>query len=165
MSRAQLAELGLGIGAVFSPAVARVGDLAGVGLQLLFLKYGRDDERQADELGLRYALAGGYDVREMDDVFRSLQRVAGDDRMSVLPGWLATHPDPGERIERTQARVAALDRPLDGLRVGRAEYLEHIDGLVYGVKPRHGFVREGVFVHPDLRFTLILGDPCLPGGS
>ena len=58
MSNAQLAQIGLGIGSILAPAVAdRVGGLAGAGLQLLFLKYGRDDERQADELGFNYALA------------------------------------------------------------------------------------------------------------
>lgn len=65
MSRAQLAQIGLGIGSIISPTVAQFGDLAAGGLQLLFLRYGRDAERQADELGYRYALEQGYDVREM----------------------------------------------------------------------------------------------------
>ena len=40
---------------VFGPErCAQLGDLAGQGLGLLFLKFGRDDERQADDLGLRY---------------------------------------------------------------------------------------------------------------
>src|SRR5690606_27038292 len=47
MSRAQLAQLGLGIGSMISPTVAQFGDLAAGGLQLLFLSYGRDAERQA----------------------------------------------------------------------------------------------------------------------
>jgi predicted Zn-dependent protease len=154
MSRAQLAQLGLGLGAILSPTVAQYGELAGTGLQLLFLKYGRDDERQADDLGFAYALDRGYDVREMDDVFASLQRVGDAEGRSPVPSWLATHPDPGERIERLQGRVASLDRPLAPLRVDEAEYLGRIDGLVFGENPRNGFFRQGVFVHPDLRFTL-----------
>src|SRR5690606_26348731 len=72
MSRAQLAQLGLGLGMVLSPDIAQLGDLLGSGLQLLFLKYGRDDERQSDELGFRYMLETGYDVEQVDDVFRAL---------------------------------------------------------------------------------------------
>lgn len=156
LSRAQLAQVGLGIGAVLSPTVARLGDLAGTGLQLLFLKYGRDDERQADDLGFDYALAGGYDVSEMDDVFAALQRVGEASGQSPLPSWLATHPDPGERIQRMQARVAAMQQPAGQLRAERAAFLARVDGLVFGENPRQGFFRQGVFVHPELRFTLAL---------
>jgi len=156
MSRAQLAQLGLGLGAILSPTVAQYGELAGTGLQLLFLKYGRDDERQADDLGFQYALDRGYDVREMDDVFAALQRVGDAEGTSPVPSWLATHPNPGERVERTQARVAALDRPLAGLRTDKAQYLGQIDGLVFGENPRNGFFRGGTFVHPELRFSIAM---------
>lgn len=156
LSRAQLAQVGLGIGAVLSPTVARLGDLAGTGLQLLFLKYGRDDERQADDLGFDYALAASYDVSEMDDVFAALQRVGEASGRSPLPAWLATHPDPGERVERMQARVAAMAQPAGALRAERPAFLARIDGLVFGENPRQGFFQQHVFVHPELRFTLAL---------
>ena len=55
MSKAQLATLGFGIGMVAVPELQRFGGLGETGLGLLFLKFGRDDERQADELGLRYS--------------------------------------------------------------------------------------------------------------
>ena len=74
MSKQQLAQLGLGLGAVLVPGGDQLAGLASEGLGLLFLKYGRDDERQADELGFRYALNDGYDVREMGKVFLSLER-------------------------------------------------------------------------------------------
>jgi predicted Zn-dependent protease len=54
ITRAQLATIGLGVGSIFSETVRDFGGVASTGLQLLFLKYGRDDERQADELGFRY---------------------------------------------------------------------------------------------------------------
>jgi predicted Zn-dependent protease len=56
ISRAQLAQLGLGLGMILVPEIQQFGDLLGSGLQLLFLKYGRDAERQADDLGFDYAL-------------------------------------------------------------------------------------------------------------
>jgi predicted Zn-dependent protease len=155
ISRAQLAQLGLGLGAILAPEIAQqYGQLAGTGLQLLFLKYGRDDERQADELGFRYALQDNYDVREFADVFADLQRLSQASSESPVPNFLSTHPDPGERVETARRRVAALNRSLDGTIVDRAEYLQRIDGLAYGENPRNGFFRDGTFIHPDLRFRL-----------
>ena len=57
MSKAQLANLGLTAGAILAPEeTARFGDLAQTGLGLVFLKYGRDDERQADDLKRGFVL-------------------------------------------------------------------------------------------------------------
>jgi predicted Zn-dependent protease len=153
ISRAQLAQLGLGLGAVFFPGAAEsLGGLAQTGMQLLFLRYSRDAERQADELGFRYALRESYDVREMDDIFASLIRVGEAAGRSPLPSWLASHPAEPERIRAAQARADTVTRrPLN---LGREEYLTRIDGLVYGENPRQGYFQGGVFLHPDLRFRI-----------
>ncbi|MBV9772770.1 MAG: M48 family metalloprotease, partial [Gemmatimonadetes bacterium] len=155
ISRAQLAQLGLGIGSVFVPAVQQLGNLAGTGLNLLFLHYSRDAENQADDLGFRYALAENYDVRQMPQVFASLQRVGELEQQSSLPSWLESHPDPQSRIVRTQQRIAALNRPLEGTTVARDEYLRRVDGLVYGENPRNGYFQGSTFLHPELRFRLV----------
>src|SRR5690606_11933024 len=65
LSRQQLAQLGLGLGLILSPEIAQLSELASAGLSLLFMSYGRDAERQADDLGFGYALAQGYDVTQM----------------------------------------------------------------------------------------------------
>ena len=54
MSKQQLAQIGLGVGMIVSPTLAALGNLAASGMQVLFLKYSRDHENQADELGVRY---------------------------------------------------------------------------------------------------------------
>jgi predicted Zn-dependent protease len=158
MSRQQVAAIGLGVGSVLSPAIARYGQIAGTGLGLMFLKYGRDDETQSDQLGFRYALAAGYDTREMIRVFQMLQRaeqLAGGGR---LPEWQSTHPDPGNRIEAVQALVAATSQNLSGMNVGGAEFLRQIDGMIYGVNPRAGFFNGSLFLHPDLKFVFRFPD-------
>lgn len=155
MSRAQLAQVGLGLGMIFSPEVRQVGDLASAGLGVLFLKFGRDDETQADELGLRYLLRGGYDPRPMPDVFTMLGRVGGGDgEGGRVPNWLSTHPDPANRREEMLRRIAALNQSLDGRTVGRDDFLARIEGVVFGPNPRDGFFRENVFLHPDLAFEI-----------
>jgi predicted Zn-dependent protease len=153
ISRAQLAQVGLGLGGVLFPDLAQLGGMAGLGLDLLFLRYSRDAERQADDLGFRYTLEQGYDVREMASVFGSLARL-GEDQRSAVPAWLQTHPLPAERIVAVEERIAAAEPLPPELRVARPEYLTRIDGMVYGVNPRNGFFRDGLFLHPDLRFQL-----------
>ncbi len=153
MSRAQLAQLGIGIGSILSPTVAQFGDLAAGGLQLLFLKYGRDAERQADDLGYRYALEQGYDVREMVNVFAALQQSAELAGQSPVPSWMASHPYPEERIQRINKQLASLPPSADR-RIGEAEFLQRIDGLDYGDNPREGFFDDNRFLHPDLAFRL-----------
>jgi len=151
MSRAQLAQIGLGVGMILSPELAQLGDLAGTGLGLLFLRYGRDDERQSDELGFRYMLDQGYDVREMPHVFRALMAAGELAGRSPLPSWLASHPAEPERIAAAEERAAAIDTPGD-LRVGAETYLSRIDGLIYGDDPRNGFFRDDWYYHPGLSF-------------
>jgi predicted Zn-dependent protease len=154
ISRAQLAQLGLGLGSVFVPALQKFGGIAGVGMQLLFLKYGRDDERQADELGFKYALANQYDVRQMEDVFTSLGRVEQASGQSPLPTWESTHPGTAERIQNARARAAQLPANTGTLKAGEAEYETRIDNVIYGENPREGFFRNNLFLHPDLKFQL-----------
>jgi predicted Zn-dependent protease len=154
MTQQQLAQVGLVAGAVlvpeeFSQLVLGVG---GTGLQLMFLKFGRDDERQADDLGMRYMIRGDYDAREMPDVYAMLSRVSSSGGGERAPEWLSTHPDPENREQRM---LTALDTlPSNGVVVNRDGYLRRLDGLVYGVNPREGFFRESQFLHPDLRFRI-----------
>lgn len=154
LSRAQLAEIGLGVGSILVPQIAQLGQLAGAGLQLLFLSYGRDAERQADDLGFRYALEQNYDVREMVNVFVQLQRSSQAAGHSPLPTWLASHPYPEERIERIQQTLGTLSRDLANTNRNVDAYMNRIDNLVYGENPRAGFFEGGLFLHPDLRFRL-----------
>jgi predicted Zn-dependent protease len=153
LSRTQLASLGVGIGGALFPSLETLTGLAGAGLQLVFLRHSRDAERQADDLGFRYALDNGYDVREMALVFESLRRVGEREGQNGIPSWLLTHPEPGDRIQTVQQRVAATTLPAS-LRIGTQQYLEQIDGLVYGINPRNGFFENGAFLHPDLRFRI-----------
>lgn len=154
VSRARLAEVGLGLGAILAPEEAKAyGGLAQSGLGLLFLKYSRDDERQADELGLRYLSRGGYDPRPMTEVFEMLERVGRQAGGERLPVWLSTHPAPEDRREWAERAVASLPRGGSGS-VNREVYLERLEGLVFGDDPRAGFFRENLFLHPQLRFQL-----------
>src|SRR3954447_20857288 len=154
MSKAQLAQLGLGLGSVFSPQIAQFAGVASQGLQLLFLKYGRTAESQADELGFRYALNQNYDVREMGNGFVTLERVSNLAGGGRVPEWLSTHPDPGNRVTATQARLDTLSRSLNNTITNRDEFLQHVNGLIYGNDPQQGFFEGNTFYHPGMRFQM-----------
>ncbi len=152
MSRQQLAQIGLVVGTVVKPELARYAGIASQGLGLLFLKYGRDDESQADELGLRYMRRGGYDVRRMPEVYTLLDRVSQASGGGRVPEWLATHPNPANRRGSIERQIAALPAESLGRVVNRDAYLRRIDGVVFGDNPRDGFFKGTEFFHPELRF-------------
>jgi predicted Zn-dependent protease len=152
MSTQQLTQLGLAIGTAIRPDLEGVAAVASAGLQVAFLKYGRDDERQADDLGVRYMLRANYDPREMPAVFDMLDHVTQDAGGGGTPEWLSTHPNPGNRRERMEAQVAAHGGDYTATVAGRDSYLRRLDGLVYGENPREGFFRGNQFLHPDLEF-------------
>jgi len=156
MSRQQLAQIGLGVGSIVSPTIAKFGDLAAGGLGVLFLSYGRDDERQADDLGYDYALAQDYDVREMVNVFAALQQSAKLAGQSPVPNWLASHPYPAERITLIEERLETLPAASQPRRIGEDDYVSQIDGLMYGSNPRNGYFEDNRFMHPGLAFRLEL---------
>jgi predicted Zn-dependent protease len=152
MSSQQLAQLGLGVGMILSPELAKYGQLASTGLGLLFLKFSRDDETQADELGLRYMGRENYDPKEMVQVMAMLDGVSQSAGGGRIPEWLSTHPNPGNRKEHIQGLITMNEDVYAGSRVNRERYLEHIDGIVFGQNPREGFFKENTFYHPDLKW-------------
>ncbi len=154
MSKQQLIGLGLGVGSLASSTVARYAGAVNQALQVLYLKFSRDDESQADELGLRYMQRARFDPREMPGVFTMLGRVSQASGGGRVPEWLETHPDPENRRERIAQRIAALPQDFTGTVVDRDAYLQRLQGLVYGADPRQGYFVGNRFVHPALRFTV-----------
>ncbi|MDH7512424.1 MAG: M48 family metalloprotease [Clostridiales bacterium] len=150
MSQMMLAQVGLAVGSALSETVAKISGLAGVGIQLLFLKYSRDDEYQADSLGVEYSRKGGFNPGEMIGFFASLEKLGDLSGGRSLPGFLSTHPLTKDRIQEVQLMLTASDQTL-----ARNEntYLKKIAGLIYGDDPRQGYVEGQAFYHPELAFT------------
>ncbi|HLE85473.1 MAG TPA: M48 family metalloprotease [Thermoanaerobaculia bacterium] len=154
ISKAQLAQVGMIAGMILAPELRGYGDLASTGLQVMFLKFSRDDERQADDLGFRYMNQAGYEPREMVEMFRVLDRVSRGAAQGRLPAWLATHPNPEGRLGRIEQQIQALSPEMLGSTVDRGEFLAAIDGVVFGEDPREGYFRGSTFYHPELGFSL-----------
>jgi len=153
ITKQQLATIGLVAGMIVQPELARFGDLAQAGMGLLFLKFSRNDETQADDLGLRYMTREGYDPQEMVKMFNLLDRVGAEEGSEGrVPAWLSTHPAPENRAQHIEAAIQS--QGLSGAKVDARGYLQHVDGMVFGENPREGFFEGTAFFHPDLRFQM-----------
>lgn len=82
--------------------------------QMVDMKYGRDDELEADRLGVKYMAQAGYDPRAMIQVMEILREAAGSSRG---PDFFSTHPNPDRRIERIEQAIKEIypDGVPDGL--------------------------------------------------
>ena len=147
-----LGQIGLIAGVVFVPELAQFAEPLSQGMQLVLMSFGREAERESDELGVEYSSRIGYDASEMAGFFNTLERKSGG--AGNIPDFLSTHPSPTER----NATVAQLAEDwktklnLTDAQVNRNSYLQKIDGLIYGEDPKQGFVEGGIFYHPELKF-------------
>jgi predicted Zn-dependent protease len=73
--------------------------------QMVQMKYGRSDELQSDQLGIRSMAQSGYDPRAMVRVMEILAEASGGSRQ---PEFMSSHPDPGNRIQMIEAEIAKL---------------------------------------------------------
>lgn len=126
------------------------GEVVGAGAGIFQLSYGRGQESQADGLGHRYSLRQQYDVRDMPKTFRTLERLGEGGASSRGPAFLSTHPDPGDRVAKTQAWADTIS-DYRTLHADRDRFLARIDGLVYGADPQQGYFEGARYLHPVLR--------------
>jgi predicted Zn-dependent protease len=124
-------------------------NLGSMAAQLIFLRYSRGDELEADKLGVEYSSGAGYDSRAVVGLFQTLNRIQEKEGQG-MPSFLATHPDPGDRSQRIRELTEAQPRAKGAL--ADRQFLNAIEGLIVGEDPRQGFVEGNVFYHPDLRF-------------
>jgi predicted Zn-dependent protease len=152
-SKQQLGQLLLVGGMIASETFRDFAGYAAQGMQLLFLKYSRDHERESDRLGVEYASKINYDPQQMANFFNVLDKMNPGDGAGV-PSFLSTHPDPGDRYQDVTELSNKWKEKLGNQewQVNENSYLRMIDGMIYGEDPRQGFVEGNVFYHPDLKF-------------
>ncbi len=157
ITKAILFELGIVLAGELSKDFRKIAPITMIATQLLFLKYSRDDEYQADALGIEYAVKTGYSAGEMVTFFTSLQRLGESHGGPHIPNFLSTHPLTPRRIERVKELLQSEEYSRVGglptLAVERDGYINRLNGLVYGNNPRQGYVEGNVFYHPDMRFS------------
>ena len=153
-TKQQLGQILLIGGMLASEKFREFGQYAMQGMQLLFLKFSRDNEREADRLGVEYASKIRYDAHKMADFFDVLKKMNLQSDHAGVPTFMSTHPDPGDRYNAVHEKARQWQDSLNyaGWAVNADSYLQMIDGLVYGEDPRQGYVETNMFYHPGLRF-------------
>jgi predicted Zn-dependent protease len=157
-TKATGASIGMALLSIFVPETRPFQNLTETALGVLFLKYGRDDENQADELGAKYSAQGGWDPHGVASMLTTLDRLdASQGSSKGVPNWLSTHPAPANRLEHVQQVIATIPDTHPGAGTGvrdRATFLQRVDGILFGDRPEEGIVRGNEFLHKDLRFGL-----------
>jgi predicted Zn-dependent protease len=124
--------------------------------QLDLLSFSREQEYQADTLGLRYLIASGYDPGGAARLLSALTlQTALDARLQgktnrQSPEWARTHPLSENRMQRALAEARATGKLGSGVR-NRDTFLGELEGLYVDDDPAQGVIDGPTFTHPDLR--------------
>ncbi|WP_292239845.1 M48 family metalloprotease, partial [Mesorhizobium sp.] len=121
--------------------------------KLRLAQFSRNQELQADAIGIKSIGEAGYDPYAAGRFLQSMsaytdfRSVSGATDASL--DFLATHPNTPQRIELAQRLARNFGPPGVGTR-DRDAFLAGIDGLLYGDTPEEGYVRGQTFLHPGL---------------
>lgn len=124
--------------------------------RLDLLSFSREQEYQADQLGIRYMIAAGYDPEGAPALLQALSRqsalqarVEGRTNRQT-PEWASTHPLSENRMQQTLQWAKASGRLGSGER-DRNAFLSELEGTYVDDDPAQGIIDGATFVHPDLR--------------
>ena len=131
---------------------------------LSLAQFSREQEFEADKIGIKTIGAAGYDpfaaARFLDLLGRWTALRAsllGQNANVGKPDMMSTHPSTPERVAQAVAEARQIGAPGVGDN-GREAYLAAINGLPYGDDPAQGLVRGPRFVHPKLGFAFAAPD-------
>lgn len=154
------------LGAIGTMAAAILGgsqaaQLANVGANAWVAGFSRSQENEADTLGMRYAIAAGYDPRAAASMLAALDRVAAVEGKETIErrgvnSFFSTHPVTADRVQRVERQAIATGRT--GA-INRDAFLAAIDGMIFGDAPDQGVISGPSFRHAGLR----LGFDAPPG--
>jgi len=151
--RSSVGVFGQILGAIFGPGAA---DLIRARSTLDLLSFSREQEYQADTLGLRYMMGAGYDPAGATGVLAALSRASAlESRVQGrtnrrTPEWASTHPLSENRLQRALAEAQATGRLGTGIR-NRDAFLRELEGITVDDDPSQGMIEGATFTHPDLR--------------
>jgi predicted Zn-dependent protease len=126
---------------------------------LSLAQFSREQEFEADKIGIKTIGAAGYDPFAAARFLGSLGRwtamrasLLGQNANVGKPDMMSTHPSTPERIAQAVTEARQIGAPGVG-ESGREAYLSAIGGLPFGDDPAEGLVRGPRFVHPKLGFA------------
>ena len=146
MSRAQVAQLGMILGAVAAPEAAQAyGQFAELGLNLLFQRYSRGQESQADLVGADYVARSGWNPIGSERMLMTLQRL-DKHPASGIDKYFQSHPDPAKRVrdvEKKVQEIAAKNPAAVAREPQRRPYIQLTDNMMTGNSTERVTIRGG----------------------
>jgi predicted Zn-dependent protease len=115
VAKNELTRLGVAIAAI-AAGDARYADAFNLGGALLTLKFSRDDESEADAIGLELAARAGYDPRAGVTLWQKMGAAA----KGTPPQWLSTHPSGKSRIKDIERQLPKVMPLYEGARAAAA---------------------------------------------
>jgi predicted Zn-dependent protease len=100
------------------------GLIGGFGASLLLASYSREDERQADALGMEYMVKSGYNANGMVGVMEALQKLSQHEP-GLVEIMFATHPMSSERYQTALASARGAYAHSEKLPIYRERYMDH----------------------------------------
>ena len=150
--------LGSVVGGGFGNLIAQSAQYSS---KLRTLSFSRNQEYQADVLGIRYLARAGYDPNAGSTMLRQLtinsaleSRIQGDANRST-PEWASTHPLSQNRVTQAAQVARQTGRAGQGLR-NRDAFLAQLEGVTVDDDPAQGIIDGRSFTHPDLRLQFMV---------
>lgn len=129
------------------------GQLALASSQRSLASFSRQQELEADAMGVKTIGRAGYDPFAAARFLSTMAQYAAYKTAAPMiekrPDFLASHPSTPERVDFATRAAREFGAPGLG-EVDRDRYLAGIDGLIFGDDPSQGYVRERTFIHPSL---------------
>ena len=146
------------LGAVLgSRPIAELSNLVG---NAYIQGYSRDQEFEADDLGVRYLARAGYDPLAMSTFLESMRleddlrkKIINKSSISERPSIFASHPRTSDRVLRS-ANEASV-RNVSARERERTIFLKKLDGLIWGDSPDQGYINGQKFNHPILQIHFL----------
>ena len=137
LSQEQLAQFGLILGSIVAgPAASQTyGGLVQLGTQLLFTKYSREQESQADLLGTAYMTEAGFNPEGARNMLLALKRLDSGKDTTGVDRYFIDHPDPAKRVQDVESKIATIEKnapaavqqPMD-----RNSFIRQLQGMIVG---------------------------------
>jgi len=127
------AQIGAVMGGVDEQAAGLLLGGASVGAQMVNMRFGRDDELEADKYGTQLVKAAGYDPQGAVTLQQTFVRLFDSKEPGWLEGLFASHPPSAERVRRNQELVANLGAGGD---LGRDKFQARMKPLL-AIKPAY----------------------------
>ena len=159
MTKQQLFNIGvLGASLFTGGEIQKFGDLVNMGSILTFSKFSRDDEREADYLGIRYMVDAGFNPNGAIEAMKTIKRI-NDREPGSLETWFMTHPPTSERLTSLTNELNILSSKNPEIlrrNIKRNEFIRLLDGMAVGEYNGKELVKGDKYYNKEFPLSIVI---------